>query len=278
MNEVLRQPHFAGSFYSANPHQLAAEITALLDKVAIPPDARRPQGIIAPHAGYMYSGACAAVAYARVRHFRDTYQTVVVISLSHRSRFDFSSIFDGDGYETPLGVVPIATDVVRKLGVSDGVKISPAGHLDGKGPEHALEVQLPFLQVALDHFSLVPIVMGLQTPTLTAQLAQAIANAVDPRTTLLVASSDLSHFHSAGTAAKLDGRVIAAVAAFDPHALMTLINTGKAEACGFCPITAVMMASWQLGARTARSLDYRHSGQVSGDNDEVVGYLAAEIL
>ncbi len=278
MNGVLRQPHFAGSFYSANPSELASEITALLDKVVIPPDARRPQGIVAPHAGYMYSGACAAAAYARVRHFRDTYQTVVVISPSHRSLFDYSSVFDGDGYETPLGIVPIASDIVAKIGASAGAQISQAGHIDGNGPEHALEVQLPFLQVALHEFRLVPIVMGLQTPALTAQLAQAIADAVDPRTTLLVASSDLSHFHNAGTAAKLDGRVIAAVAAFDPHALMTLINTGKAEACGFCPITAVMMACWQLGARTARALDYRHSGQVSGDNDEVVGYLAAEIL
>lgn len=277
MNDTTRHPQFAGAFYPADPRRLEAEITALLDAVAVPEETRRPQGIIAPHAGYIYSGACAATAYARVRHYSGSYQTVVVVSPSHRSHFEYSSVFDGKSYQTPLGRIPIAADLVSAIGAHNGVVVSPAGHIDGQGAEHALEVQLPFLQVALKQFQLVPIVMGHQTPELTSQLAKAIAASIDPKSTLLVASSDLSHFHSAGTAARLDGRVIAAVQAFDPHALMALINSGQAEACGFCPISAVLIACRLLGARTARALDYRHSGQVTSDDSEVVGYLAAEI-
>lgn len=277
MKETVRQACFAGSFYPGNARQLRADVTVMLDAVAVPADTPRPQGIIAPHAGYMYSGECAATVYARVRAFASSYRTVVIVAPSHRARFDFSSVFDGSGYETPLGVVPVARELVERLRGRSGVEISGAGHVEGAMAEHSLEVQLPFLQLALGEFQLLPIVMGYQTPAITGHLVEALAEVIEPETTLLVASSDLSHFHSAGTAAKLDGRVIAAVQAFDPQALMGLIDSGKAEACGFCPITAVMMTCWKLGARTARTIEYRHSGQVTGDNEEVVGYLAAAI-
>ncbi len=271
-----RAAQFAGSFYTNSSSRLRSEVDSLL---AANPDvgSERPYGIIAPHAGYMYSGACAALAYARLRRHRDSYTSVVVISPSHRVGFDFGSIFHGDAYSTPLGAIEVDTDLRTKLATYDGLRVSDLGHSEGRLAEHSLEVQLPFLQVVLGDFKLMPIVMGEQSRDAAAEIAEALSGAVDITSTLLVASSDLSHFHSADRAERLDHRIVEAISRFDPQSLLDLIDSGRAEACGFGPMAAVLIACQRLGATKCAVVDYRHSGQVTGDADEVVGYLAAVI-
>ncbi|MCK5914867.1 MAG: AmmeMemoRadiSam system protein B, partial [Deltaproteobacteria bacterium] len=141
--------------------------------------------------------------------------------------------------------------------------------------EHSLEVQLPFLQVALCKFMLLPIVLGQQDWLLAETLAEIIADLARDRRLLLIASTDLSHFHDAATAELLDHRIVDAVAAFDPAAFWSLIENRKAEACGAGPLLTVMLAAKKMQAEQAKILTYRHSGEVSGDNNRVVGYLSA---
>jgi hypothetical protein len=228
-------------------------------------------GIIAPHAGYPYSGASAGKAYATIRP--GEFSKVVVLSPSHREYFRGVSIYDGDAYETPLGEIPINRDLSKAL-VSEDAEIFFGE--EGHRREHALEVQLPFLQERLGSFELAAAVMGDQNaPTIDA-LADALAETIDDRT-LLVASTDLSHFHSREDAEKLDARFQRRIDAFDVDGLVTDLAEGVSEACGGGPAAAMMKALAKRGFRNALTLDRRDSAHATGDKREVVGYLSAVV-
>ncbi len=268
----------AGAFYPGNPGELTTTIAGLFSQAKRIPVDGRPIGLVAPHAGYPYSGQTAARAYKQIEG--EQYDTVVVISPSHTVFFKGSSVFGGQGYETPLGLIKTDREIAGRIAEINAKQVyfSNQGHASGASRgEHALEVQLPFLQVMLGEFKLVPIVMGDQEEDSVRALGEALASGLRGTNSLIVASSDLSHFHSAKAARRLDDSVKEAVQKFDPDLLVETIETGQGEACGAGPIAAMMIAARRLGATVSHFIDYSHSGETTGDFNEVVGYLSAAI-
>jgi AmmeMemoRadiSam system protein B/AmmeMemoRadiSam system protein A len=277
-NMNIRKPAVAGLFYPGNSVELSKTIAGFYAEVEKTPLGGPPMGLIVPHAGYPYSGRTAAKAYKVL--VGEQFDTVVVVSPSHTVFFKGSSVYDGDGYQTPLGVVEIDKALSKKIATTNpSVYLSKMGHASGgtRG-EHALEVQLPFLQIVLGKFKLVAIVMGDQEEDSINTLGESLAAGLEGTNTLLVASSDLSHFHSEKEARKLDYAVQEAVEKYDPSLLVETLESHRGEACGGGPMAAIMMATQRLGGREVKFIDYSTSGETTGDFDEVVGYLAAAVV
>ncbi|MBD3403414.1 AmmeMemoRadiSam system protein B [candidate division GN15 bacterium] len=274
----IRKPAVAGTFYPSNAVELTKTIAGMYAEVPKTTIDGGLVGLVAPHAGYPYSGRIAAKAFKLLEG--ESFETVVVVSPSHTVFFKGCAVFDGDGYETPLGVVPIDRDLSDKIAdIHPLVYTSSQGHASGSTRgEHALEVQLPFMQVVLGKFKLVAVVMGDQEEDSVRALGEVLGSALKGTNTLLVASTDLSHFHHEKQARRLDGAVQKAIEQYDPEAVLETISTGKGEACGAGPVAAVMQATRRLGGRTVRLLDYATSGETTGQFDEVVGYLSAAIV
>ena len=196
----VRQAAVAGSFYPADPKVLSAMMDSFLAKVSGPPVTDPILAVVAPHAGYEYSGPVAAYTYAQLKGHK--YTRVVVIAPSHYVAFDFTSIYDGDAYATPLGNVPVDKAFARELvKMSSTMQLSDKGHqTTADAPEHSVEVQLPWLQKVLGNFEIVPIVMGDQSYENSRALGVALAKLIKASgkegETLVLASSDLSHYHS----------------------------------------------------------------------------------
>ncbi len=276
--EKVRQPAVAGLFYPDVPSILNADIEKMFERAKDIVGDKKINGeikaIIAPHAGYIYSGQTAAVAYSLIRGKK--YDVVVVVSPSHREYFDAISIYDGKAYKTPLGEVDIDVEIVEKL-LNAGrglIEVSSYGHR----AEHAVEVHLPFLQKALNGFKFVPIVMGDQKSDYCFRLGEILGEVLSDRDALLVASTDLSHYYPYDVAVKLDKIVIDAVAEFDEFKLMNDLEQQRCEACGGGPTVAVMHAAKKLGANKSEVLYYCNSGDVTGDKSGVVGYLSAVLF
>jgi AmmeMemoRadiSam system protein B/AmmeMemoRadiSam system protein A len=274
----VRAAAVAGAFYPADRGELEKTVDGLLAGAQVAPVQGRLWAIIAPHAGYPYSGAVAGHAYALLKGRK--FRRVVVISPSHYESFDFASIYDGDAYATPLGQVVVDKNFAAKLAqASPRLKLSGRGHaVSDKQREHALEVQLPFLQRTLGDFQLVPIVMGDQSYEVSRALGVALAKAISAPDTLIVASSDLSHFHKYEEATTLDRKPIRAVQTWDYFSLSRNLAAGVWEACGGGPIVAAMIAAERLGATDAALLKYANTGDVTGDHSRVVGYAAAALI
>jgi AmmeMemoRadiSam system protein B/AmmeMemoRadiSam system protein A len=274
--EEIRQPAVAGSWYPDEPTELRGELENYLDEAQ---DFQLGDivALVSPHAGYVYSGPVAAYAYRQIEGKQ--YDAVVVVAPSHAEAFPFTSIYGRGAYKTPLGLIPVDSALAKMIAeAGNTVKISDRGHRQERlaRQEHSLEIQLPFLQITLGEFKLVPIVMGDQTEEMVHDLAQALAKALKNRKVLLVASSDLSHFHSYDEAVKLDKMVLKSVEEYNPNALLGNLSNHKVEACGGGPICAVMEAARLLGANRSRVLRYANSGDVpAGDRYRVVGYMAA---
>ena len=231
-----------------------------------------PKAIVAPHAGLKYSGPVAAFAYKAVSHH--SYSAAVLVGPSHFVGFNGVSIWPRGAWETPFGRVPVAEDLAARI-VETSSEI--AEHRDAHGREHSLEMQLPFIAHLLPGVPIVPMVMGYQSRETAFGLGDAVARAVMGSSVLLVASSDLSHYQDARTAAKMDGVVLQHVEQLDADGLMQALEEEPHHACGGGPMVAVMHAARQLGAANARVLKYGDSGDVSGDKSAVVGYMAAAI-
>lgn len=232
-------------------------------------------GLISPHAGLRYSGPVAAHGYAHLRGVAEL--SVVLVGPSHRSIFDGVAVYASGSFETPLGNVPVDEALASAL-VAQHTRIRdlPGPHRD----EHSLEMQLPFLQCLIPELRIVPVLMGDQgredVEALARALATAVASARPP--ILLVASSDLSHYHPAHDANRLDMLVVDDVRRFEPDALMHRLETSPQHACGGGPMVSVMMASRLLGAERSLILRYADSGD-AGEHDKsrVVGYLSAAL-
>jgi MEMO1 family protein len=272
-HEKIRESAIAGSWYPDHPETLKKQIGKYLEQVPPTTLGGTLVGLIAPHAGYLYSGAVAAHAYQSLRE--QPFDRVLIVAPSHRSHFPGASIYRFGGYRTPLGIVPLDHDLIASL-CRDSSLFSYVASAETQ--EHSLEIQLPFLQVVLPAFMLTPILMGDQSLEACRRLAEAIVRACENRRVLLVASSDLSHFHSYQEAKRLDQVVIDQVSAFDPTGLAAALTKGTCEACGGGPMIAVMLAAQKLGANKARVLQCSNSGDVTGDTQGVVGYLAAAFL
>jgi hypothetical protein len=232
---------------------------------------------MAPHAGYMYSGGVAAHVFKALQAYpppgpEKSPPTVVVISPSHHEAFPCISVFTGRAYRTPLGEVEVARDLAEKLIARDE---HFAAIWNGHRSEHALEVELPFLQIIWPHFRLVPVVMGYQDWELCQVLGEHLAALAKENPIFILASSDLSHYYPYDEAVEIDERFIQKLQRFNPEILHNALESRECEACGGGPIVAAMIAAKALGADTVEVLRYQNSGDVSGDRSAVVGYLAA---
>lgn len=268
--DALRKSVIAGSWYSGNPSVLRKDIENFLKLVPDAEIAGEVVAIIAPHAGYVYSGQVAAYAYKTV--CGHNYDAVIVLGPSHRAAFSGVSIFSFGGYETPLGIVPIDEELAKQIKKNSKlVSDIPAAHLQ----EHSLEIQLPFLQYVLGDFSFVPLVMGDQGADTCQELARAIYASVKGRKILIVGSSDLSHFHNYNEASRLDSVALQNIKDSDAGGLLRSLENGTTEACGGGPMAVVMLVASMMGANSAQILKYANSGDITGDKSSVVGYAAA---
>jgi len=268
--ETPREPILAGSWYPASPADLGAAVSRAMDSAPAVTLPGRVVALAVPHAGYIYSGAVAGAAFAQVRG--QAFDSVVLVGPSHRVAFAGVAAPGPGPWRTPLGETPLDAELLAALSAAEPlVRILPEAH----AREHCLEIELPFLQAALGHFRLVPLVMGDQTPDTVRRLGKALAAVLRGRRVLLAASTDLSHFHDRSGAEKLDGTLRAAVEAFDPDTLLRCLGDATCEACGGGPLAAVMLAARDLGADRATVLAQADSGAITGDTAKVVGYLSA---
>ncbi len=273
----------AGTWYPALPGALTLDVDGYVD-VAGADDIRlggRLHAVIAPHAGLMFSGPVGAYAY-RAAADAGPFDAVIISGPSHFVAFDGVAVYPSGAFETPLGPAAIHESIAADLlAASPLVRSVPSAHRR----EHSIEMQLPFIRRLLPHAAIVPALMGHQTRDTIRAFADALAGVVArrPERILLVASTDLSHYFDAATAEALDRRVSQCVSAYDPEGFLRLFEKysegerGRFVACGAGPAIAVMFAAQALGATDGRVLKYMHSGQTSGDNSAVVGYLAGAL-
>ena len=279
----VRPAYVAGAFYPADANELGKMIDGFLAQAPVEKLEGSLVGLICPHAGYEYSGGVAAYCYGQLKG--KSYDRVVVIAPSHYESFPFSSIYDGEAYQTPFGAVPVDHDFAAQLvKLSSTIKLSERGHgqVEARGAkygEHALEDQLPFLQRVLGQFKMVPIVMGDLSYDNCRALGIALAKAVRGTNTLILVSSDLSHYHSYDEAEQMDHQILKMIEEWD---YLSLIQNTERDLwqgpCGGGPIVAAMIAAERLGAHRAQILKYANSGDVTGDKSRVVGYGAVALV
>jgi AmmeMemoRadiSam system protein B len=255
----VRPPAAAGRFYPADPDALRSLIQTLLAQV-LEAAGPAPKALIAPHAGYLYSGPIAASAYARLLPARDVIQRIVLLGPSHYVALDGLATSSAEAFATPLGVVPLDLEATRQLRSLPQVRELDAAHAQ----EHSLEVQLPFLQTVLADFTLVPLAVGEASPD---DIAEVLETLWDGPETRFVISSDLSHYHDLPTAQRLDGATAKAIEALKPAAI------AADRACGCIPIRGLLQVARQRHLRP-HTLDLRTSGDTAGPRDQVVGYGA----
>jgi AmmeMemoRadiSam system protein B/AmmeMemoRadiSam system protein A len=280
-DKEVRDAAVAGAFYPSDAKELTAMMDAMLAEVRLPASDGTILAAVAPHAGYVYSGPVAAYTYAALKGH--TYKRVVVIAPSHFIGFDFTSVYDGNAYRTPLGEVLVDKAFAHKLAKMDAsIRLSGTGHTPtAAGGEHALEVQLPWLQHTIGSFELVPIVMGDQSYEASRALGVALAKMIAEEKkhggegeTLVLASSDLSHYHPYNDAVAIDHKSLAALKAWDYFSMSRNFQSRVWEACGGAPIVAAMIYAEHMGATRAEVLKYANSGDTSGERSRVVGYSA----
>ncbi len=275
--EKVRQPGVAGSFYPGDSTALSEMVLKLLHQAKPPAIKGTIIGLVSPHAGYVYSGHVAAHGYDLLKN--RPIERVIVISPSHIITFSGSAVYNGSAYRTPLGEVPVDIDFCKELVAQHpSITLSSQGHdTERQGRmEHALEVQLPFLQRVIDDFVLVPIVMGDQNYETCRALGIALSKMITNDKTVIVASSDLSHFHHYSEAVRLDQKILTAMLEWDHLNLSRNLNNRVWEACGGGPIVTTMIAAERLGANKAKIIKYANSGDVPiGEKNSVVGYTSA---
>lgn len=278
MNAIadVRPSPIAGTWYTGNADQLRRQVTGYLDAARLPELTGEVVAVIAPHAGHRYSGRTAGHAFAAVRGASP--ELVAVVSPMHAPYPGAVLTTAHRAYGTPLGplwVDEAARDEMdRALSAQDLELVRVAGD-----SEHSLEIELPFLQVALQgEFKLLPLMLRSLSPLVARQVGQALAQVLGARRALLVASTDLSHFYPAELANQLDGEMLRRMRGFNPQDLFEAERSGKGFACGLAAVAAVMWAARSLGADTVEILHHSTSGDETGDDSSVVGYGAAAIL
>ena len=254
----IRAPAVAGSFYPADPRELKGMLSEFL--AAARGDDSVPKAIIAPHAGYIYSGAVAASAYARLKPARGHIARVVLLGPAHRVGFRGLAFSSADYFVTPLGSIAVDQEALKAIAALPQVQLLDAAHLR----EHSLEVHLPFLQEVLGVFKLVPLVVGEAEPREVGEVLEKLWGGPE---TLIVISSDLSHYHDYETAQRLDTATSHAIEALKPEAI------SHDQACGRNPVNGLLYVARKKHL-TAKTVDLRNSGDTAGPRDQVVGYGA----
>ena len=280
--ETVRAPAVAGSFYPDSPQVLSAQVGKFIDDAALKETDSTLIGLVAPHAGYVYSGHVAGYAYKQL--MGQSFDTVVLLGLSHRYRIDGAAIYARGAFRTPLGDIQIDEDLAAEImRLNSDILDLPPAHAN----EHSLEVQLPFLQHLLSDFRIVPILLQDDSPENVIPLSQAIADAMGDRSPLLIGSTDLCHYPTYEAARKSDQAVIEAIEHFDPDYLRDQmdqyiqIHPTQNFHCMMCSTGAIyttMRAAKALGGNRIEVLRAANSGDVPiGGRDQVVGYMAAGI-
>lgn len=273
----VRPSPIAGLWYSGDPLELAEQVDRYLAEAKLPPLVGEVVGVIAPHAGHRYSGRTAGYAFRSV--LDQERDLVVVVSPFHRFHPAPVLTTAHQMYETPLGTIEVAHDLLdeldRGLRQKFQVGLTPIANDD----EHSLEIELPFLQRALrGRFRLLPLMLRSKNETLLRVLGQTLAEVVKGQNYLLVASTDLSHFYPEKVARRLDGEMLRQIARFSPEGVLQAEENGTGYACGVAAVVTVMIAAKALGANHVEILDYTTSADATGDTTSVVGYGAAAIL
>ena len=258
MSINLRSAAVAAMFYPESAAVLARQVAQML---AAAPQVlpQRPKAIIVPHAGYIYSGPVAASVYAPLAALRNSVRRIVLLGPTHRVAIAGLAIPSSSAFATPLGNVPVDQQALAALADLPQVVVNDAAHVD----EHSLEVQLPFLQTIFGEFSLLPFAVGQASPE---QIAEVLGRLWGGEETLIVVSSDLSHYLPYATAQKIDAQTAQHIVDLDP----TLHHQ---QACGAAPLNGLLLAARQHSLQ-AQLLDLRNSGDTAGDKARVVGYGA----
>lgn len=290
---AVRRPAYAGAFYDANPSSLTQQIEDLfLHKLGpgrLPSEKHELgiMGIVAPHAGYVYSGASAAHAYLKLAE-QEKPDTVIVISPNHIGRGTPISIMGEGSWETPLGYVELDTDLSERIVENSNIALidetafmppqrKASMYMRPSREEHSIEVQLPFLQFIYPDFKLVPICMGYQDLETSIDLGNSIHQATQGENAIIVASSDLNHMEPKAVSNRKDKLVLDAIKAMDEVKLQEVVRRENISTCGYGPVSATLIATKLGGAKSSEILSYYTSGEIIGDNREVVGYASAII-
>lgn len=264
-----RSAKVAGRFYPAQRPELLNLVSELLDQQPEPAISQKPRILIVPHAGYVYSGPVAARAY---RHLRGhAYDGVVVVAFTHRIQFDGASVDTREAYQTPLGTLPLHQEAVALVQQFPGVRFIEEAH---ETDEHSLEVQLPFLQVALEEVKLVPILMGSSGQEDASHVAEALAAVAKSGDYLFIFTTDLSHYHPYAEAQAIDEGTVNALLFETPQAIHRLFDRGEIEACGRGPVVTSLLLAAKLGYPKRELFMYANSGDTAGNPSSVVGYAA----
>jgi len=274
-----RPSPIAGSWYPGKPEVLRRMIEGFLEQAAVPEFEGQPVGLIVPHAGYIYSGLTAAHAFKAI--VARQFTRVIVLSPSHQPYRQPLLTTSHDAYSTPLGLVPVDRQALTTLESflrESNLELSAVR----KDQEHSLEIELPFLQITQpEGFGLIPLMMVDQSAALVRVLSDALVRLIlgfpQEERTLMVASSDLSHFYSERVANRLDGNLAQAVQQFELEDFYRHKQHGEMEACGLAAMATVLHTSHLMGADLVTVADYRTSAAVTGDRSSVVGYLSAVI-
>jgi AmmeMemoRadiSam system protein B len=254
--EHIRQPAVAGTFYPSGRQELQTMLDAMLAEAEATGPV--PKAMIVPHAGYIYSGPVAATGYARLRQAAARIRRVILMGPAHRVPVRGLALPDADAFNTPLGEIALDAEAMRSL------LVLPQVHMDATAHqlEHSLEVHLPFLQTVLDDFTLVPLVVGDASADEVCEVIEQVWGGPE---TLLVISSDLSHYHDYETAQRLDAATSRAIEA------LALEDIGYDQACGRAPVSGLLLYARQHGL-SLKTIDLRNSGDTAGPRSQVVGY------
>lgn len=256
-----REPAVAGRFYTDDPGALRRELDRFL---SAPGEKVRARGVVAPHAGYVYSGGIAGKLYARV----EVPRRVVVLGPNHTGMGVPAALWPDGAWRLPTGAVPIDPALTAALAGSPPVEHDPEAHL----AEHSLEVQVPFLSRAQPDLAIAALCLGHLTFADCEAVGRSVARAAAGAGALVVASSDMSHYVPAAVARERDHRAIERILALDPRGLYDVVHRERISMCGIIPATVMLVAALELGATRAELVAYGNSGDVSGDTREVVGY------
>ncbi len=272
----IRPSALAGRWYPANPEKLKESVDSYIQEAKLPEIPGEIIALISPHAGHIYSGPVAGYCFAALKNLNP--DLVVILSPFHQYHPDAILTTTHQAYQTPLGIVPVdqqSLDIVTEaLMDKTGVQVKRVK----KDSEHAVEILLPFFQRSLSgDFHLLPLMIRQQEPKLMQTLGEILAETLKGKKALLVASTDLSHFHPADKAKELDQTIINSIIALDPDGLYRAQVQGSGSACGLGALAAVIWASKAKSPIKAHQLRYAHSGDITGDQSSVVGYTAAVI-
>lgn len=271
---MIRNPMHAGTFYPRFADQIRRQIDNWLSGVDAPESKDRNLGLILPHAGYMYSGQCSALGMQSISN--ENIDTFIILHPCHSgNHFDFS-LSPYLSYVNPLGTLELDSDLYQKLSPEGDQNISISYHQK----EHSMEIQLPIINYFFPNARILPIMLGNQIPAVSHRLANLLYDLIlkSPQRIVVLCSTDLSHYHQAARAEIMDSHLIDLIQALEPEKLWSAINEDSCEACGIGGIMTLIFLARMYADAEVKVVSYTHSGKISGNNQQVVGYLAARFV